>query len=77
MKISSLARYAFGIAAGAALLAGCSAAGTQSSLTGAPPASAMGAGGHHLSAQVLKHLAMTRPDHQSPPAARAVTLSPG
>jgi len=74
MKISSLARYAFGIAAGAALLAGCSAAGTQSSLTGAPPASAMGAGGHHLSAQVLKHLAMTRPDHQTPPAARAVHI---
>jgi hypothetical protein len=74
MKISSLARYAFGIAAGAALLAGCSAAGTQSSLAGAPPASAMAAGGHHLSPQILKHLSMTRADHQTPPAARNVRI---
>jgi len=73
MKISSLARYAFGIAAGAALLAGCSAAGTQSSLAGAPPAP-MAAGGHHLSAQVLRHLAMTRASHQTPPAARNVHI---
>ncbi len=74
MKISSLARYAFGIAAGAALLAGCSAAGTQSSLAGAPPASAMAAGGHHLSPQILKHFAMTRASHQTPPAARAAHI---
>jgi hypothetical protein len=70
MKISSLARYAFGIAAGAALLAGCSAAGTQSALTGAPAAPAAKGGIHQLSPQVLKHIAMTRADHKVPPANR-------
>src|SRR5689334_8299531 len=65
MKISSLARYAFGIAAGAALLAGCSAAGTQPSL-GTGASSPVTSQGRHDQKEMLKLWAMTNRDHKVP-----------
>jgi hypothetical protein len=65
MRISSLARYAFGIAAGAALLAGCSANGTSPALNGTALPQA---GGTHMRdmAKLQKLIAMTNPKHQIP-----------
>jgi len=65
MPSLGLARYAFGIAAGAALLAGCSAAGTQpTSWSGQAP---LVFRGHHDLATVKKLFAMTNPQHKYPP----------
>lgn len=67
MKILSLARHIFGVAASAALLAGCSATGTQPSLINGAPTAPAASGGHHLTPLIQKLIAMTRADHEAPP----------
>ena len=67
MKAWSFARYGFGIAAAAALLAGCSAAGTQSSFGGGsaiPSARGVGQVDAHALAKAFQ---MTNPRHALPP----------
>jgi hypothetical protein len=67
MKIFSLARYAFGIAAGVALLAGCSANGTTPSLGGSSVAPQSVHGGGHSFQELNKLFAMTNMHHQGLP----------
>lgn len=67
MKVFSLARYAFGIAAGAALLAGCSANGTTPSLGGSSVAP-QSAHGHHSIQELNKMFAMSNSAGKGIPA---------
>jgi hypothetical protein len=66
MQISNLARYAFGIAAGAALLAGCSTTGTQPAIGGSGQSVPQVSRGHHDLATVQKLFAMTNFQHKYP-----------
>lgn len=70
MKVISLARYAFGIAAGVALLAGCSANGTTPSLGGSSVAPQSVTRGHHTIQELNKMFAMTNAAHTGVPATR-------
>ncbi|HLX25581.1 MAG TPA: hypothetical protein VKR05_01205 [Candidatus Cybelea sp.] len=70
MKVLSLARHAFGIAAGVALLAGCSANETTPSM-GSGSVALQNAGGYHHSIHELNRLvAMTNREGKGVPAAR-------
>lgn len=75
MKTWCLARYTFGVAVGAALLAGCSAAETPSVPTGGAPASLASSSERNLSPQIQSIIAMTRADHRAPLTARAVRVT--
>lgn len=69
MKVFSLARYAFGIAAGVALLAGCSANGATPSMGGSSVAP-QSVGGHHSVQDLNREIALTNPMGKGMPAVR-------
>ncbi|HLX25580.1 MAG TPA: hypothetical protein VKR05_01200 [Candidatus Cybelea sp.] len=70
MKVFSLARYAFGIAAGVALLAGCSANGTTPSMGGSSVAPQNAGGYHHPVQELNREIAKTNPMGKGLPASR-------